>query len=363
MKKTITFLTLFAIFCLSNTSNAQITSTANGNWTNPLTWGGTTVPTPGSIVIINHIVTLDIDYGYSSGSITINNTGAINSTVPMRGIVISGGTFTNSGTFSIPRVALFGGTIVNNGAFDNDSLLVQTTLTNNSSGNINATQFMINTGGAYTNYGTTVSANFLNKETTTNYLSMTSNDLLNSKIFNNEAAGTIIIANNFLNSDGSSNTALFKNDGKVKVNNDWRNTDQISGSGKFCVQNNTKNEGNMTGTFDFCDQTGGNIDLNTGTTAGTITYCNFSCNWGINDDVNVSEINPYPNPSNGVFTFNIKSDKLEIEIYDIIGSRIYYSNISSQKSEIDLSKQAKGIYFYQIKNEKAIINSGKIVIE
>ena len=37
--------------------------------------------------------------------------------------------------------------------------------------------------------------------------------------------------------------------------------------------NNTWNNGIMNGDFDFCDQSGGNIDLQEGTVASTITYC------------------------------------------------------------------------------------------
>ncbi len=362
MKKTITLLTMFAIFCLSNISNAQITSIANGDWTNPLTWGGAP-PMPGSVVIINHAVTLDIDYGYSTGSITINSTGVLTSTVPMRGISISGGSFTNSGTFSIPRVALFGGNIINNGTFNNDSLFINTSLTDNSGATINANQFMVSTSGTFVNSGTVVATNFLNLSSVINIGAITANDLLNSKSFTNDATGSILVNHNFLNTDSIVSPGIFTNNGTVRVNHDWRNTAQINGSGKFCIQDNTMNQGTMSGTFDFCDLTGGNIDFGNGSIAGTITYCLYSCSNSVNNNSETSNIDVYPNPSNGIFTFNLNSENLEVEIYDIIGSRIYHSNMSTQKSEIDLSNQAKGVYFYKIKNQIALLKTGKIVID
>lgn len=365
MKKIIYIITSLAIFGLSNSTKAQtVTSVADGDWTSPTTWGGPS-PMPGFTVIINHTVTLDIDYGYSSGSITINSSGTLNGNSLMRALAVSGGTLTVNGTLNVARVALFSGIATNSGTFQNDSLLNATSLTNNSGATINAAQFMINTGGTFNNNGSVVSTNFLNTSTVTSSGAITSYDLMNSKSFTNAATGAITVNHNFLNSDSLASPAVFTNDGSVTVNNDWRNTDQINGSGKFCIQNNTNNSGTMSGTFDFCDLTGGNIDLNTGTIAGTITYCLYSCSTGMNENLSGSIINAYPNPSSGVLSIIIKnvSANVEVEIFTMLGESIYSIQINSEKADIDLSKQAKGIYFYQIKSEKGIINTGKIIIE
>ncbi len=368
MRKIIYFITLIAIIGLSNIVNAQ-TSIANGNWSSPSTWGGYP-PTPGSTVVINHNVTLDMDWGYTSGSITINVGGALNGIIPMRGLSISGGAgaLTVNGTLNIARVALFSGTIINNGTFQNDSLYITAALTNNLGATINASQLMINTNGTLNNNGSIVSSDFLNVSTVTNTGTITTSDFMNSKSFTNSAAGEITTVD-FLNSDSLANPAVFTNNGRVTVSHDWANivvaSSQINGSGKFCIQHNTYNSGAMSGTFDFCDQTGGNVDLNIGTIAGTITYCQFSCATGINENLSNTFINLYPNPSKGIFTIELKdiNAKNVIEINNVLGEKVYFADISAEKTEIDLSSEMKGIYFYQIKSEKEIISAGKIIIE
>jgi hypothetical protein len=59
------------------------------------------------------------------------------------------------------------------------------------------------------------------------------------------------------------------------------------------------------------------------------------------------DLTVYPNPFNGII--NISSDnKIEVEIFNILGSKIYTSVIENGKTEIDLSVQSKGIYFIKI---------------
>jgi hypothetical protein len=71
----------------------------------------------------------------------------------------------------------------------------------------------------------------------------------------------------------------------------------------------------------------------------------------------------YPNPSNGIFYFkNYESGNSQLEIYDVYGKLIYSSFITSQTSEIDLSNEAKGIYFLRlVSNEKAVTK--RIIVE
>jgi hypothetical protein len=315
-------------------------------------------PTPGSTVIINHTVTLDLDYGYTSGSITINNTGSLIGNSVMRALAISGGTLTNNGTLNIPRFALFSGTITNSGTFQSDSLLVQTTL-NNNIGSIYATQFMISTGGNFTNTGNVFSSNFLNIETVSNSGSINSTDFMNSKRFTNSATGVINATNDFLNADSLANPAVFTNNGSVNVTNDWMNTDTINGSGKFCVGHNSSNTGIMLGTFDFCDQTGGDVDLNVGTIAPTITSCVNSCNVKINANKNDNSVKVYPNPNNGIFTVVSNAQASKIQVYNLIGEIVYTAQLSSLQTEIQLINQPKGIYFCKISDAKN--DSSKII--
>lgn len=77
-----------------------------------------------------------------------------------------------------------------------------------------------------------------------------------------------------------------------------------------------------------------------------------------------SEIVVYPNPSNGKFTINKANTSGYIEIYNSTGNRIY-SDLefkTQQKSEIDISDFAEGIYFIKIYNQKNIFTK-KVIIQ
>ena len=357
-----TLSTLLILFCFFQ-SQSQITSVANGNWTSPSTWGGVP-PTPGSTVIINHAVIMDLDYGYTSGSITINASGSLTGNSNMRGFAVSGGALTVNGTFNIGRVGLFSGTVSNSGTFQSDSLLNQTTFQNLSGGTINAPQFMIGSGGVLTNAGTVISTNFLNIDTVTNTGTISTNDLMNAHRFVNSSTGVINTTGDFLNADSLSLTAIFTNDGSVNVGNDWQNRSQINGSGKFCVAQNTKNSGTITGTLDFCDQTGGSFDLNTGTVAGTVTYCQYSCSVGLTESNSSMTLEIFPNPNNGHFTITPDLRSSKVEIIDILGNCIYKTQTNGLQTDIQLANQAKGLYFCRIidKNNE-VIKTGKIIID
>lgn len=75
----------------------------------------------------------------------------------------------------------------------------------------------------------------------------------------------------------------------------------------------------------------------------------------------------YPNPSSGIFTLNSTIASGEITIYNFLGELIFQLNIiqtnmSGQTSTIDLSNEANGIYFVNVKTEKESITK-KIIIE
>lgn len=72
----------------------------------------------------------------------------------------------------------------------------------------------------------------------------------------------------------------------------------------------------------------------------------------------------YPNPTNGNFTISGVNKVDVIEIFNLIGERIYrVANLNSQTSkEVDLSKSPKGIYFVKIQTENKIYNQ-KIIIQ
>ncbi len=79
----------------------------------------------------------------------------------------------------------------------------------------------------------------------------------------------------------------------------------------------------------------------------------------INNTVNI-----YPNPGNGKLSVISKNTSVmyEVEIYNILGKKIYNTQFSG-KTEIDLSKEAKGVYFYTLRSRKEILATGKLIVE
>lgn len=72
-----------------------------------------------------------------------------------------------------------------------------------------------------------------------------------------------------------------------------------------------------------------------------------------------------PNPSNGVFKlkgFNNDLTNTNVEIYNTLGALVYDSELTSTNDQIDISKEAKGIYFMKIANEKGT-QTQKLIVE
>jgi len=360
MKKSLSLICLFVFILFSfHTQSQTVTSIANGNWTNPMTWGGMP-PLPGNTVVINHTVTLDTNFAYAAGSITVNASGALNGNTPMRALALYGGDLTVHGSFNIPRVALFTGTVTNNGTFTCDSLYNALAFTNTSTATINAGQFMVDVNGSLYNLGTIISSNLLNVGSFTNAGSITTNDLLNSKTFTNTSTAHIFVSHNFLNKDTLATPAVFTNDGFISVGNDWKNEDEINGYGQFCVQHNTHNAGVMNGTIDFCDLTGGGFDLNTGTVAPTITHCTLSCNVSIENGENQSDVMIYPNPSKGFLNIELSGNDIsEIIISDFLGREVYKDRHEGGQISLNTSTWHSGMYFLTVNRMQAY----KIIIE
>ncbi|OFY89751.1 MAG: hypothetical protein A2236_12445 [Bacteroidetes bacterium RIFOXYA2_FULL_33_7] len=74
----------------------------------------------------------------------------------------------------------------------------------------------------------------------------------------------------------------------------------------------------------------------------------------VEENVFTNNITLYPNPTNGMITVRIEdkeTNDVNIEIFNIQGQSIYSykeANVSNVKTQIDLSSQAKGIYFVKI---------------
>jgi len=93
---------------------------------------------------------------------------------------------------------------------------------------------------------------------------------------------------------------------------------------------------------------------------GTLAPC--SVNVGINKTIeNKDEFTIYPNPTNGIFT--IQSPKIisQIEILNVLGEKIYSSQINATSAEINLTNRATEIYLMKIYS-KETVTIKKIVV-
>ncbi len=90
-------------------------------------------------------------------------------------------------------------------------------------------------------------------------------------------------------------------------------------------------------------------------------FCGFSTD---TEDLILSPIEVFPNPSSGIF--NLKTENIEIEklkLYDISGRLVWQDEISFSSSKaINLKSLRPGIYILQVNSDQGISNS-KIIIQ
>jgi hypothetical protein len=80
-----------------------------------------------------------------------------------------------------------------------------------------------------------------------------------------------------------------------------------------------------------------------------MTGLNNSCNNGIKEFNSDDYFLLYPNPSYGTFTIETKVNEYALIITNVLGETILSRKIQNEKSEIDISNQASGIYFILVK--------------
>ena len=71
----------------------------------------------------------------------------------------------------------------------------------------------------------------------------------------------------------------------------------------------------------------------------------------------------YPNPTTGQFNISGLPAGTKIEIFDITGKLIYQSVSTNGQESVDITNEAKGLYFYRITGANVGLQSGKIVKE
>lgn len=73
-----------------------------------------------------------------------------------------------------------------------------------------------------------------------------------------------------------------------------------------------------------------------------------------------NEIAVYPNPSNGIFTIDAK-EAVTVEVYDMIGKKVFNSKVALGSSNLDLSNHANGIYLLMVTNQNGSATTYKLI--
>ena len=104
-------------------------------------------------------------------------------------------------------------------------------------------------------------------------------------------------------------------------------------------------------------------------TVNNVAYLSIFLGGGIETLSDKFSIVVYPNPSNGMFTFETKSEELKgkrIEVYNVLGEKIYNALLTTFNSQfnVDLSSNPNGIYLYRVVGVNGeLIGEGKLVIQ
>lgn len=85
------------------------------------------------------------------------------------------------------------------------------------------------------------------------------------------------------------------------------------------------------------------------------------------ENITENDIKIYPNPASEKIKFEMNGMKTltdaELRIYNVFGDLVHQSVLTDSRNEIDISHLSKGMYFYQLKSQTAILSTSKIIIE
>ena len=122
--------------------------------------------------------------------------------------------------------------------------------------------------------------------------------------------------------------------------------------------------------YDSVLYAGGDFDSSGNAPINYIAQWCPTCPTGINEIITSNgNVEVYPNPSNGVFTFQMQGiyQKAQIEIYNILGQQVYATPLNLPQGgdfKMDLTNQPSGIYLYRITSDKGeLIGSGKLIVQ
>ena len=125
----------------------------------------------------------------------------------------------------------------------------------------------------------------------------------------------------------------------------------------------------VTPTWD-CDGQGTCSDPGTGNgTYASLSACQANCNNVSVEEIGLTNFEIFPNPSSDLFNISFTSNKtqnLRVRILNILGEELINENlqqfVGEYTKQINLSNNAKGIYFLEIEKTDGIINK-KLILQ
>lgn len=157
----------------------------------------------------------------------------------------------------------------------------------------------------------------------------------------------------------------------------------ITGQDSICVGNGTNLSTNVSGATSYSWNTGSTSNVIFVTPTVTTVYSvvvtntasgcsgsntftvNVSPCVGINELIWKGRVTLAPNPNSGKFAIEIDAniENVELKIINSVGQEVFKQNIKQGKNEINAGTLSKGIYHYNIYQNKQPVSRGKILIE
>lgn len=317
-----TLLLLCSALTFGSFSQTTRTSTASGDFLNPLNWSPIGVPASGDQLTINHNLIITTGIYYTAGTITINPGASLMEDATDRDFWVDGtGSLINKGTFKTHTfLASPNTTVYNFGTFSQiDSIWNQSDLIN--IGVLEVFDFLNDEQASFTNEGQLV----------------VGNDYNNQGKFNNKPWGSIDVQQDFSNCNIQNLDAVYTNDGIFCIGNNMSNCagDTLRGNGHYYIGNAASNFGVLEGNATFHTPSGSFII--TGTTGSGVTITTGSCSL-LTEVVEDSNWNLYPNPAEN----QIRIDRTGNYSILSLDGRIIQEDYT--EGTVDVSSLQSGVY-------------------
>ncbi|HET8837723.1 MAG TPA: T9SS type A sorting domain-containing protein [Flavobacteriaceae bacterium] len=209
--------------------------------------------------------------------------------------------------------------------------------------------FSGNTGIALSPGGTTINCTIENNNIgVSSYFNSTNNIFINNTIRNNSIGVEI----------GSYFNGSINFTGNIICSNSAYNI-------KFLSTNNADLSNNCWCSADSAYIRSTIYDGYTDTSYGLVDFLPFTtgCSLGINEPAenNNSLATIFPNPFNETIEIiGGKNELIEVTIFDLLGRKILFNKFTNS-NKINTETLSKGIYFYQIENDKGSFQKGKLI--